>query len=133
MLLRLKEDPREWLKFAVASLLMVAALAVLLWSRHRISQPVLIRALALILLALVFCALRPRWLRQPYRFGMTAGFFIGQGFGFVLLLLVFLLVLTPLGLLLRLMGKDLLELKKVSGTTTYWQNARATDQLDRQY
>src|SRR5204862_6198999 len=106
---------------------------VLLWSRHRISQLVLNRALVLILLALVFCALRPRWLRQPYRFGMRAGYFIGQGFGCILLLLVFLLVLTPLGLLLRLMGKDLLGLKKVSVTTTYWQCARATDQLDTQY
>jgi len=42
-------------------------------------------------------------------------------------------VLTPLGLLLRLMGKDLLGLKKVSGAATYWQSARATDQLDTQY
>src|SRR6266545_5433578 len=118
MPLRLKENPREWLKFALAWLVVLTGMTVLFWTRRMISPRGLNGALALLLLTLLVCLSRPRWLRQPYRLGMTAGYFVGQVIGRILLLFFFLAVLTPLGLSLRLMGKDLLGLKKK--TTTYW-------------
>ena len=133
MPLRLKEDPREWLKFAVVWSLALAAGAALLWLRGMISRSVLFGVLALLWLALASGVCRPQWLRQPYRCGMTASFFLGQVTGRILLLLVFLFVLIPLGLLLRLLRKDLLGLKKKDGATTYWLAARATDRLDTQF
>ncbi|TMQ01037.1 MAG: hypothetical protein E6L09_04690 [Verrucomicrobia bacterium] len=133
MPLRLKEDPREWLKFAVVWSLALAAGAALLWLRGMISRSVLFGVLALLWLALASGVCRPQWLRQPYRCGMTASFFLGQVTGRILLLLVFLFVLIPLGLLLRLLRKDLLGLKKKDGATTYWLAARSTDRLDTQF
>jgi len=38
----------------------------------------------------------------------------------VILGLTFFLVVTPLGLLLRLMGKDLLQISKAARKTSYW-------------
>jgi len=131
MPLRLKENPREWLKFALAWLVVLAGLTVLLRAQRIISPRGLNGMLGLLLLTLLACLFRPRWLRQPYRLGMTAGYFVGQVIGRILLLFFFLAVLTPLGLLLRLLGKDLLGLKKK--TTTYWLPAKATDRLDRQF
>jgi len=45
----------------------------------------------------------------------------------------FWLVLTPMGLLLRLWGKDLLTLRRRTTSTTYWRSARISDQFDRQF
>jgi O-antigen ligase len=133
MPLRLKEDPREWLKFALVWSMAMAAVAALLWLRGTISRAVLFGVLALLWLALASGVFRPQWLRPPYRCGMTASFFLGQVAGRILLLLVFLFVLVPLGLLLRLLRKDLLGLKRRDGATTYWRPARATDRLDTQF
>jgi hypothetical protein len=116
-------------KFALAWLLVLTGMTVWLWTRGMISADGSYGMLALLLLTLLVCLSRRRWLRQPYRLGMSAGYFVGQVIGRFLLLLFFLAVLTPLGLLLRLIGKDLLGLKKK--TTTYWHPPRATDRLDR--
>jgi hypothetical protein len=53
--------------------------------------------------------------------------------GKVLLTIFFLLVVTPLGLLLRLLGKDLLRLKRRRDVATHWQPAKSNHQFDRQF
>lgn len=42
----------------------------------------------------------------------------------VVLFLLFFLVLTPLGILLRALGKDYLALRKEPNATTYWISRR---------
>jgi O-antigen/teichoic acid export membrane protein len=133
MRLRLKEDPREWLKFAIAWSLVLGALTVLLWLRHVISRGVLTLTLLVLASTLTLCMFRRNLLRQPYRWIMTASFFIGQIIGGLLILIIFLLVLTPLGLLLRLAGKDLLGLKRNTSATTHWHPAKETGQLETQF
>jgi hypothetical protein len=130
---KLKENPREWLKFTAVMAAMGIALAALLWRQRVLGTPgfgVIAAALALAVLA---CALRPRWFRGFYRAGMTASFHVGQVMGRVLLSAVFLLVVTPLGLLLRLTGKDLLQLRRDPGAVTYWRKARPPGPLERQF
>jgi hypothetical protein len=82
---------------------------------------------------LALCGLKPRWFRGFYRIGMTVAFYIGQFFGRILLTLIFLLVLTPLGLFLRLMGKDSLRLKRDPAAQTYWQPVKQNKNLDREF
>ena len=50
-----------------------------------------------------------------------------------MLTLFFFLVLTPLGLALRLAGKDLLALKKDARATTYWHPAKKPGDLERMF
>jgi hypothetical protein len=64
---------------------------------------------------------------------MTASFHVGQVTGKVLLTVFFLLVVTPLGLLLRITGKDLLGLKRNLEDASYWRDSRPPGPLDRQF
>jgi|KBSSwiStaDraftv2_1062776.scaffolds.fasta_scaffold404386_1 hypothetical protein len=132
MKLKLKEQPREWWKFTAVMAVFPALLA---WSLHR-KQHLSATALAATLAALVgvlgVCALRPRWFRGFYRAGMTASFHIGQCIGRVMLTLFFLVVLTPLGMLLRILGKDLLAMRRRK-VESYWRPARPWGPLHRQF
>jgi uncharacterized membrane protein len=133
MSLKLKEDPQEWMKFTAASAVSVGALTVLLWKRQIVSQTVLTFAMLLASAVLSICLVRPRWFRRAYRVGMTVSFHIGQVVGKIVLAVFFWLVLTPMSLLLRLCGKDLLAMRRRTESTTYWQPARISDQFDRQF
>ena len=132
MSLKLKEDPKEWLKFTTALGVAVGALTVLLWTRQILSQTVLTCVLLLASATLLICWVRPKWFRPVYRVGMTVSFHIGQVIGRILLAIFFCLVLTPMGLLLRLWGKDLLVLRRKTATT-YWHSSRTSDRFDRQF
>jgi hypothetical protein len=63
---------------------------------------------------------------------MTVSFHIGQVMGRILLTVLFVIVVTPMGLLLRLFGKDLLQLKR-RPTTSYWRAAKNANQFDRMF
>ena len=65
------------------------------------------------------------------RLTARVGFTISLLAGRVALALLFLLVVTPLGLLLRALGKDLLRLKRPKQASTYWQESRPSTPLER--
>jgi Saxitoxin biosynthesis operon protein SxtJ len=131
MKLKLKEEPKEWVKFTAVMALALGILGTLLYLRKAINQGTLLAWFGLLAFALVLCWLQPRWFRGFYRVGMTLSFHLGQLIGKVILTLVFLLMVTPLGLLLRLFGKDLLKLKRNTAAATYWQPAKTSHQFDR--
>jgi len=130
---KLKENPKEWWKFTAVVALALAIVSALLQRRRVISREMLFAIIGLLALVLLCCALRPKWFRGFYRAGMTISFHVGQATGVVLLTFFFLVVLTPIGLGLRLLGKDLLRLKRPPGAQTYWLPARTTHQFDRQF
>jgi hypothetical protein len=133
MHLKLKENPREWQKFALALAVMLGVLTWLANSRGRLPHgarlPFSIVIVAIPLLAWAF----PRAFRPIYRGAMTASFHMGQVMGKVMLTLLFLLVLTPLGLLLRLSGKDLLGLRRKPDAKTYWHASKPAGKLDQMF
>ena len=73
------------------------------------------------LTALALNVFAPRAMRVVYRLAL----FAAQGISWVLmrivLAFVFYLVLSPMGLTMRLLGKDLLEQKMDRGTESYWK------------
>jgi hypothetical protein len=133
MRLRLKENPREWQKFTVATVVLLTGVAALLWKRQLISLAAFIAAFALLGVALLACLVCPRWFRPFYRAGMTVSLGIGHVLGLVLLTVLFLCVLTPLACIVRLLGRDLLKLKKPPRASTYWQPASPSEQFDREF
>lgn len=132
-MLRLKENPREWQKFTLVMACVANALTWLLRWRHGIPLPIPVSVGAASLVVLVLCWARPHWFRGFYRGGMTVSFHIGQTIGKVMLTLLFFLIVTPMGLILRLAGKDLLDLRKQAGVKTYWRTAKNSQQFDRQF
>jgi hypothetical protein len=69
--------------------------------------------------------------RGYHLLSMRVGFAISQFLGRVALTLFFIFILTPVGLLLRLAGKDLLQLKRPAKADTFWQTAKNLSPLDR--
>lgn len=131
MRIKLKEDPREWQKFTAAIATLLSLLAVSLWKRRIVPPLILGLVLTFLALALLVCLVRPRWFRLLYRVGMSIGSAIGQVVGVMLLALFFLLVLTPVAWIVRLLGRDPLKLKKDVQATTYWISARPNEDFDR--
>lgn len=133
MRLEFKEEPREWRKAAWQGAFGLALLSsVLRWRRV---LPVNGWKLALAGLAVAaLCAwLYPRWFRGYYRFTTRLAFHVTRVFGCVVLFLLFLLAVTPLGLVLRLLGKDLLQIKPRRATLTTWRKTEDSTALDRMF
>ena len=133
MKLILKEEPREWRKQAWLTLGGLAVISSLLRWRKVLPPTAWLAILGLLLAAAILAWLQPRGFRGYYRLSMRLGFAISQVMGFVALTLFFWLIITPLGLILRLAGKDSLKLKRPKDTVSYWQPARNSGPLDRSF
>jgi hypothetical protein len=133
MRLHLKEEPREWRKAGLLGLVGPVVIIGILRYRDAISRTSLGVALTCIALA-AWCAWsRPRWFRSYYRFTATLGFYVIQAFGKVVLAAFFFLILTPLGWIMRVFGKDFLQLKSPPDRQTFWHPARPDGSLDSMY
>jgi hypothetical protein len=133
MRLHFKEDPKEWRKAALLGLIGPAAIFGILRWRGVVSTTCLAAVLALIALAALCAWMRPRWFRGYYRFTTRLGFYIIQVLGRVVLAALFFVILTPFGWIMRLSGKDFLQLKSPGDKQTFWQTARRDGSLDRMF
>jgi hypothetical protein len=76
----------------------------------------LVVASVLLLVAFVV----PQALIIPNKLWFRSGLFIGHGVGLISMGVVYFTVVLPIGLLLRLLGKDLLCLRLDKNARTYW-------------
>jgi Kef-type K+ transport system membrane component KefB len=131
MKIRLKEDPKEWRKNTLLTALALAVLSSILRWRGILSTPTW--RIALLVLALLSLAawFFPRCFRAYYRASTRFGFWLSLLLARVILLLVFFAVITPLGWIFRLSGKDALRLKRSGNAITYWSPANPNSPLDR--
>ena len=85
----------------------------------------------------VLGAVLPRGLRWIYIGWMSLAFIMGFVMAHVILTLFFFLVITPVGLVARLAGKDFLSLKLDRATKSYWlpreQKTRKPEDYERQF
>jgi hypothetical protein len=130
MKLRLRERPIEWVKFTAVIALMVEIITYLLFRKRFVGLNGFVMVTALLAAVVIISALRPRWFRGFYRAGMTASWHVGQVVGRVVLVVFFLVIVTPMGLLLRLCGKDLLTLRR-SRAESYWRTSAPASPFDR--
>ena len=131
MRLHFKEDPKEWRKTVWFGMIGPAVIIGILRWRGVVSVAFLVAAVVLIALTALCAWLRPRWFRGYYRFTTRLGFYTMQVLGRVVLAVFFILILTPFGCVLRLLGKDFLQLKPPRDKQTFWQPARQDGSLDR--
>jgi Saxitoxin biosynthesis operon protein SxtJ len=64
----------------------------------------------------------PSILAVPNRLWMKLGLLMGKVVAPIALGILFFLVFTPMGMLMRLLGKDPLKLKRDEAASTYWVN-----------
>ena len=131
MRLNFKEDPKEWRKSALLTVLGLAILSSLLHWRKHLPVNAWLTLLGLLGLAAVCAIWQPRWFRSWYRLSLRLGFYSSQFIGRCVLILFFIFIITPLGLMLRLAGKDPLQLTRPNKPATYWRPAKACSPLDR--
>jgi hypothetical protein len=131
MKLNLQEDPKAWRKSALLTALGLAlASSLLRWRRH-LPVNCWLALLALLGLVVIVALLQPRWFRGWYRLSLRLGFYSSQFIGRCVLLLFFVFIITPLGLVLRWTGKDSLQLKRPHQAATYWHPSKDCSPLDR--
>ena len=75
---------------------------------------------AVALLSGLFALVRPAWNRPLYVGLSLAAYPIGFVLSYVVLGVIFFVVLTPVGLVFRLIGRDPLRRRRPSGVSTYW-------------
>jgi len=125
---RIQSGHRECRRFAwIIGPLLLALGAWLLW-KQATAGPWLLAAGGL-MLGLGF--LSPALLKWPWLAWMTVGLVLGAVVSALLLGAFFYLILTPVGLLARVTGKDFLELKKPKGANSYWHSRTDTPPKDR--
>jgi hypothetical protein len=130
MKLNFKENPKEWRRSALLTALGLAILSSLLrWRRH-LPVNCWLGLLALLGIVAICAFLQPRWFRGWYRLSLRLGFYSSQFIGRGVLLLFFIFIITPLGFVLRLSGKDSLQLKRPREAKSYWHQAKNCSPLD---
>jgi len=114
---QLKTGTRELRNFGLLVGAVFAMLGLLFWMRSKPHYPYF---LVLGSLLLVFGAAFPRALKHVYVAWMSLAIVLGFIVSTVILTLFFILVITPIGLTARLLGKDFLRLKLDRRESTYW-------------
>ena len=132
---RLKKTPSDWKKYLLSFTSMLSiVVGVLIWKLFITWQTAYV-AWSVIGLLLIMGLLSNIVSGAVYRVGMAIGFQIGRVFGVVLLFLMFCFVITPLGLFLRLIGKDLLNFQvfKNLKIKSYWATSKQPGSIDQMH
>jgi hypothetical protein len=128
-----QDEPREWRRFMLQFCGLGLLLAIVLrWREVLTNRHVVTLAAILVAMALAAIA-RPQWFRSFHGLSMKVSAWLGERMGKVVLTLLFLLVFTPLGLILRLFRHDPLALRRPADTDTYWLPVRRRNRLDRMH
>jgi hypothetical protein len=127
-------DEKELRRFAVTLFIALVILGGLLfWRRGNVALIPL--GIGLVLLGTGL--LRPLLLRLVYKAWMALALALGFITSHLVLAIVFCLVLTPIGLILRFLGKDPLERRFDPGAATYWKRREkkttSKDQYEKMY
>src|ERR1700722_784780 len=106
MKLKFKEDPKEWRKSMLLPCLALAIISSLLRWRKILPLRNWEIILGVLAVTAVCACFQPRWFRGWYRVSLRLGFVTSQLLGWSFLFLIFILIITPLGWMLRLGGEE---------------------------
>ena len=131
---QLQTTDRDLRKFGLVVGGVFALLGLFFWLRHKPIGPYFLwPGVGLMVLGVIV----PRALKWVYIGWMSVAFVLGFIMAHVILTLFFFLVLTPVGLLARLTGKDFLSLKLDRAAKSYWlpreRKTMTPEQYERQF
>jgi hypothetical protein len=128
---QLKTGPRELRKFGLLVGAVFALLGIWFWFRGKGRYPYFLTPGAVLV---VLGATVPNALRLIYVGWMTAAFLLGFVVSNILLTLFFYVVVTPIGLVARLAGRDFLNRKLDAQAKSYWiMRDRSSSRQKRNY
>ena len=120
--MKVKEKTLQQLKEfgEVMTIAMLVFAAISIWKHHDLALTALL-LLSAALVFFLFGIFAPERLRRFEKVWMAFGDKLGTIMTYVVMLLTFTVIVTPIGLLVRLLGKDLLSMKLDPKRTTYWE------------
>jgi hypothetical protein len=131
---QLKTGARDLRKFGLLVGVVFALIGVALLLRHRAAAPYFLSAGALLILPGLIV---PRVLKPVYLAWMTLAILLGFVVSGILLILLFFLVITPIGWVARCLGNDFLNLKLDRTAASYWRprerRAKSPAEYERQF
>lgn len=131
---QLKTGDRDLRKFGLVVGAVFALLGLLFLWRHKAHYPYFLwPGVALMAMGVVW----PRALKRIYIAWMSLAFVLGFVISHVILGLFFFFVVTPIGLVARLTGRDFLSLKLDRQAASYWiprdKKAKTTTEYEQQF
>lgn len=114
---QLKTSDRDLRKFGLVVGGVFATLGLFFLWRHKTFWPYFLWPGGVLVL---FGTVLPRALKWVYILWMSVAFVLGFVMAHVILTLLFFLIITPMGLAARLIGKDFLSLKLDRSAKSYW-------------
>ena len=122
----IKSEKSDLRKFGLTVGIVLMIIAGLLFWKEKESSQIFFGVGAIILLTTITI---PVILKPVYSIWMVLGIIIGWIMTRIILSLLFYIILTPIGLVLRLFGKQVLELRWNKSEQSYW-NYRIKENLD---
>ncbi len=134
-LIRLKLDPtlKELRYFGLIAIPLLMLIISFLLRHSTIAPTWYWIAAIMVVLAVVISVIAPRALRYPFAAWMLLTFPIGWVLSHVLLAVTFFLVLTPIALVLRLLGHDPLHLKGPASENSNWEERKPPEDKSRYF
>lgn len=132
----LNPSEKELRMFGFAGLTAAAAAGLFLFGLGKITG---VQCVIVISLGAVLCGLgliRPLWVKPAYRLMILLGFPVGWLLSHIILGVFYYGIFTPVGLCLRLLGRDPLRRRYESRSETYWirrQKSRTARDYFRQF
>jgi len=115
---KLNFDKKTLKKFAVTMGIVFIGITVFILMKHRYIAKIPFTISAVFFILAFFA---PNILKPVYFLWMKLAFILGWVNTRLILIIVFYFLFTPLGLLMRLFGNDLLDLKIEKNKTTFWK------------
>ena len=113
----MKADVKELRKFSIVLFFAFGILGLLIfWRRGNAGLILCGVGFALLLLGLI----RPKLLSHPYKAWMRLSLILGFLMNHLILSLMYYFVFTPIGIVMRMFGKDFLHKQFDKNATTYW-------------
>ena len=97
------------------------------------SEPIRLWALIISLVFLILGLLNFKILVPLNKVWVKFGEFLGKIIAPIVMFLIFFTILTPIAILLKLLGKDLLKIKKNKLIESYWINRKNITSMNRQF
>ncbi|HEX7880400.1 MAG TPA: SxtJ family membrane protein [Candidatus Eisenbacteria bacterium] len=140
--LNLKPDRKHLRDFGWVALVVFGLLGAVVTWKHAIvgihlSEPAT-RTTAMVLWGLgalsgLLSMVRPEWNRFLYIGLMLAAFPIGFVVSHVIIAIIFFVIITPVGLVFRLMGRDALSRRFDRNAPSYWVDKKPVESVERYF
>jgi|TARA_B110001452_G_C15121014_1_gene390689 hypothetical protein len=113
-------------------LFFIVFLLISLWPLFKGDNP-RIYLLPIAALFLILGILNSKILTPLNKAWIKFGELLGRVIAPIVMLVIFFSILTPIGLLLKLFGKDLLQIKNNKSIKSYWISRKNINSMDRQF